>query len=329
MSARSVVTRSVVVTVVLALAGCAAGQGGVSAVPDPVGPHPVVLAAQARGILDKVTAGTASSVTAGTAAGIGPRVVGPQATMLATSLRLPAKVRPTGPATDLTWQRLLVPAQTGWPRWFAGVGTAPSRATPVIWVLTSSSARAPYGLWGELAMLPGAQLPDVAPVDRGAPELARDATGLVASPEDVAGWYADVLGAGSGSRHAGAFAPEVFRSQVLRKTAGDRAKLQQVRGTVTSRHTVVGAPLALRTTNGGALVIAALTETYTVRLPADAGSVGFDDPVVSALAGRSSFRSQVVQTSTELVAFAVPAASAGGRIEVVAAAKARLSAAGS
>jgi hypothetical protein len=317
------------IAAVAVLAGCGAGGAGVSAVPDPVGPHPVVLTTQARTVLTKVAAGASSAVSAGTATGIGPRVIGPEKGMLAASLKLPVALRPQGPATEPSWQRLLVPAQTGWPRWFAGVGTSSSRTTPVIWVLASADARTPYGLWGELVMLPGAQLPEVAPVDRGAPELAPDATGLVAGPKDVAAWYADVLGAGTGSRYAKSFATDVFRDQVLKKVAADRVKLQTVQGTLTSQHVVQGSPLALRTADGGALVIVAFTETYTVKLPANAGTVNFGDPVVTALAGKSSFSSQVVQTSTELVAFTVPPASAGGQIEVVAAAKAHLSATGS
>jgi hypothetical protein len=318
----------VLIGVVTVLSGCSGGNGGVSAVPDPVGPHPAVLARQGRVILDKVSSGVASSVAAGSASGIGPRVLGPQREMLTASLKLPTRLRPAGPVTNSSWQRLLVPAQSGWPRWYAGVGTTASRQTPVIWVLTSASARTPYGLWGELEMLPGARLPEVAPVGDGAPELSPDATGLVAGPKDVASQYADILTAGSGSRYARDFAPDVFREQVVRKVTGDRAKLLAVRGTVTSRHAVRMDPLALRTTDGGALVIVALTETYTVRLPAAAGSVKFADPVVAALAGRSTFTSHVVQTSTELVAFSVPPESAREQIHVVAAAKTHISATG-
>jgi hypothetical protein len=289
----------------------------------------VVLGSQAKGILDKVSEGAASSVAASAPTGIGPRVVGPEREVLAASLKLPARLRPSGPATDLSWQRLLVPAQTGWPRWFAAVGSAPSRPTPVVWVLTSSSARAPYGLWGELVMLPGAELPEVARVDRGAPELSGNATGLLVTPNEAASRYADLLSVGPSSRYAKTFAPDVFREQVLRRTAGDRVQLLKLKGSVTSQQTVVGIPLALRTADGGALVIAALTETYTVRVPADAGSVKVGDALVAALAGKASFTQQVVQTSTELVAFAVPPASAEGQVRVVAAAKAHLSAIGS
>jgi hypothetical protein len=317
------------IALTLALVGCGDSGGGTSAVPDPVGPHPIVLGLQAKGILDKVTGAAAASVSSGTAAGLGPRLVGPERRLLTASLRLPTNLRPEGPATDLTWRRLLVPAQSGWPRWFVAVGQSASRATPLIWVLWSQDARQPYGLWGELVMLPGAELPEVARADRGAPEVSDDATGLVASPKDVAVRYADVLSAGVGSRHRRAFAPDMFREQVLRKAAGDRAQLLKLRGTVTSQHIVRGTPMALRTVDGGALVIAELTETYTVKVPADAGSVRVGDPQVAALAGRTSFDQRVVQTSTELVAFAVPPTPAGGQVQVVAAAKAHLSATGS
>lgn len=318
----------VLVGAVMVLSGCSGGSGGASAQPDPAGPHPVVLAAQGRMILDKVSRGVASSAEAESESGIGSRVVGPQREILTASLELPARVRPAGPVTDPSWQRLIVLAQRGWPRWYAAIGRAPSRQTPVIWVLISAKARTPYGLWGELEMLPGARFPEVAPVSRGASDLPPDTLGLVATPRDVAGWYADLLGTGSSSRYATAFAPDAFGEQVMRRVAGDRAKLLAVRGAVTSRQAVRGDPLALRTTDGGALVIVALTETSTIQLPAAGGEVRFEDPVVTSLAGRSVFTSRVVQTSIELVAFNVPPASAGEKIHVVAAAKSRLTVTG-
>jgi hypothetical protein len=311
------------------LVGCGGSRQGTSALPDPVGPHPVVRGLQAKGILDAVSGAAAASVSSGTAAGIGPRLVGPEKDLLTASLKLPANLRPVGPATDLSWRRLLVPTQTGWPRWFVAVGESASRTTPVVWVLRSQDARRPYGLWGELLMLPAAELPEVARADRGAPEVSDDATGLVVSPKDVALRYADLLSAGPGSKHGQTFGADVFREQVLRKTAGDRVQLLKLKGTVTSQHAVRGTPMALRTADGGALVIAELTETYTVKVPANAGSVRVGDPQVAALAGRASFTRQVVQTSTELIAFAVPSTSVGGQVRVIAATKARLSAIGS
>jgi hypothetical protein len=314
----------------ITLAGCGSSGGGASGVPDPVGPHPVVMAAQARGILDKVsTAAVAAVQPGGTAAAIGARLVGPERGLLTTDLRLPANLRPAAPASGVSWQRLLVPARSGWPRWFAAVGTTPSRTTPVLWVLTSSDARSPYGLWAELVMLPAARLPEVAKADVGAPELAPDTSGLLLAPKDVATRYADLLANGTSSPYAKTFALDVFRDQVLRKVAGDRLAAQQVQGNVTDVHTVQGVPLALRTSDGGALVIVALTETYTLKLPGTGGSVKVGDPVVATLAGKASFSRQVVETSTELVAFAVPPASAGGQVQVIAAAKGHLSVTGS
>lgn len=328
--ADGVPTRTVLSLVLsLMLVGCGGSGGGTSAVPDPVGPHPVVRGLQAKGILDRVSGAAAASASSGTADRIGERLVGPEKDLLTASLKLPANLRPVGPATDLTWRRLLVPTQSGWPRWFVAVGQSTSRTTPVVWVLWSQDARRPYGLWGELLMLPAAELPEVARADRGAPEVSDDGTGLVVSPKDVAVRYADVLSAGPGSRHGQTFAADVFREQVLRKTAGDRVQLLKLKGTVTSQHAVRGTPMALRTADGGALVIAELTETYTVKVPANAGSVTVGDPQVAALAGRASFTRQVVQTSTELVAFAVPSTSAGGQVRVIAATKAHLSATGS
>ncbi|HET9653890.1 MAG TPA: hypothetical protein VFP72_00920 [Kineosporiaceae bacterium] len=313
----------------LALAGCAGTGGGTSAVADPVGAHPVVAGGQAQGVLDRVQAAAGAAAKAPDPASLGPRVVGPEQTVLAAGLKLPAAQRPAGPAADVAWQRLLVPSRSGWPRWFVAAGTATGRTTPVLWVLSSQDARTPYGLWGELLMLPGAQLPEVAKAGVGAPELPPDATGLLVSPKDVAARYADLLANGNASPYAKTFAQDAFRDQVLRRLAGDRVQLQQLQGTATDEHAVQGQPLALRTADGGALVIVALTETYTAKVSSSAGSVKVNDPLVAALAGTGSFSNQLVQTSAELVAFTVPPASAGGLVQVIAAAKGHVSAAAS
>jgi hypothetical protein len=243
-------------------------------------------------------------------------------------LRLPARLRTGTPTGSLGWQRVIVPSQSGWPRWFLAVGTAPAHSTPVLSVLYSPSARAPYGLWAQLALLPGEQLPGVAPADRGAPVLRPDAGGLLLTPQDTAGGYADVLTRGAASPFATKYAPDTFRQQVTGQLGHDRALFLRL-GTVAARHTVQPArTLALGTADSGAIVISVLTQTYLVTVQPGAGTVKVD-PALAALAGRDRFARRVTRTSQEVVAFVVPAAGSTDKIHIVAAAKTDLAATGS
>ncbi len=308
-------------------AGCASPPAGTSATGTSTTPHPVVVAVQAQGILLAVAAAVDASTHAAKAGDLGPRVVGPLQQQEAAQLKLPAALRST-PVGAQSWQRLVVPSQYGWPRWFLAVGSLPSRPTPLLSVLSSSTARVPYGLWAQLAMLPGASLPGTAPVEQGAAAVPPAAGGLLVAPQDVGPQYADLLTRGASSPAAAHFAPDVFRTQVTQQLARDKAAFVRY-GTVAARHTAQpGAVLALRTADGGALVIAVLSETYVVKVRASAGTVKVD-PTLAALAGKDRFSTQVTRTSQEVVAFVVPAQGSTARVQVVAASKVDLSAVGS
>jgi hypothetical protein len=215
--------------------------------------------------------------------------------------------------------RLVLTRQAGWPRFFVVAGSAPGRPTPVVRVLVSPTARDPYGVWGEPVLLPGASLPGVAAAGQGAEALPAAATGLVATPEQVAEGYADVLTNSTKSASARLFAPDEFRRQVSSRVAEDRRGVAAV-GTVTSTHTLVpDGLLTFRAADGGAVVVAALEQKYTVTVKPGAGSVRVDDRL-AALGGKQSYAKKLERTSVEVVVLTVPPAG-GGLVHVVAASK--------
>lgn len=312
---------AVVPPAVAVLAGCSAGGPAATAVPVPTTTHPVVTGPQARTVLDAVGAAVDTVASGSVPPGDSPRVVGPVRQQVAVQLRLPARLRTSLPAGQQAWQRVLVPTGTGWPRWFLAVGTAPDHPTPLLSVLSSATARAPYGLWAQLTMLPGQALPAVAPAAEGAPVLDGRATGLALAPADVATRYADLLSRGSASPATGLFAEDLFRTQVRRQVSRDRSALAGL-ATVRAEHEAVpDSVLALRTSDGGALVVAELTATYLLTASPRSKELTVDD-TLAALAGRSDFTERVRRTSQEVVAFAVPPQGTGGQIRVVAASKA-------
>jgi len=319
----------VVPALALALAACSAQPTRTAQAPADPGPHPVVAVSQAERILDTVDATLAQA--AGDPAAAGPRVAGPYKQILGAQVKArhelgkaaPGPVAPGG-AGERT--RLVIPLGTGWPRFFVSVTSAPTQGTPLMRVLVCSDARAPYALWGELTMLPGATLPGVAPAEQGAPAPSQTPGGRQPAPAAAIDQYAHVLSKGTDSRFSAQFARSPFTDHVLARTAADRKALAKV-ATVQSTHTAVpGTVYALGTADGGSLVIGVIKQSVTISIKRGSGTVKVSDPQVAALAGRSRFAKRINRTAMEVVALLVPP---HGPLTVVAAEKADVAITGS
>ena len=286
------------------------------------GPHPAVGPAQAERVLTSVDATLDRAFEARNPRLLGARVTGPAGRSLAARLtvadRLKRTVRAPGP---LVLRRLVLPAAADWPRWFLAAGEITGAPTPVVRVLRSVTPREPFGLWGELSLLPGASLPALASPQTGTPLLAgTGAQGLVAAPADVVAAYAKALTAPTSAVQGLGFALDQFREQVTGQVAADqRALLGVADVTTTHRPASDDGLLALRTADGGALVVAALEQLYRVQVRGAARPVGLD-PDLAALAGTSTLRRTLQRTSVELLAFRIPQ-QGGGPVTLVAAAK--------
>jgi hypothetical protein len=293
-------------------------------------PHPAVTQEQATRILRSVDTALDQSFTARDPRRLGRRVTGPAARTVAARLRVAAKLGRTVQAPGpLALRRLVLPASGDWPRWFAAAGEVTGQPTPVVRVLRSVSAREPFGLWGELLLLPGATLPALASPQTGTPLLPPDQTGLLATPTDVLTRYAKALTATTPGRPAEGFALDQFREQVAGQLAADRRTLGQIADVDTvHRPSAADGMLALRTADGGALVVAALEQLYRVRVRQAGGPPVNLDADLAALAGVPRVARSLQRTAVELLAFHVPPAR-GGQIRLIAAAKGDVSAVGS
>ena len=307
------------------LAACSTTETG-APVADP--PHPDVLRGQAEHVLAEVDTALARAFSARNPRLLGTRVVGPAGRELTARIEVAAARRRTLPAPGrMTVQRLGLPVAGAWPRWFLAAGTLAGEPTPVLRVLRSLTARDPYGLWGELLLLPGASLPELASPMTGTPLVAADdGSSLVRSPSAVLSGYARALMTGS---TGGGFAPDQFREQVAGQVTADRRTL----GTsgladVSSVHRPsADGLLAVRTQDGGALVVGALEQLYRVTVRSPKGTVTLD-PDLAALAKLPRIGRSLQRTSVEILAFQVPPAG-GGAVSLVAAAKGDVSAIGS
>ena len=310
MTTQRVTAQGVAAAVVLALtlAGCTASSHQVADPPADTSAHPVVALGQAGSVLNAVQAALVRGVTAkDTASTVDARLVGPFRDLELAQARIAAELK-TKAATPSTVQqpRLIVASSQAWPRFFIAVGTTNDAATPVLRVLLSAAPRSPYGLWAEATMLPGATLPLTAPETTGSAVLPADAGGLVATPKEVLSGYAGYLNAGAKTTQSRQFRRGVYSDQLLQALAADRKELKAV-ATVSSTHTPgPGAPLALRTADGGALVIGELQQNYVITIKKGKGSVTVDKNLAALAGGQKKIKKSLTRTAVEVVVFHVP-----------------------
>ncbi|GAB6901619.1 hypothetical protein [Kineosporia succinea] len=307
----------------LVVASCGQGEVTITAPRADTRAYPVVESGQARSILDAVDAAVSDGVSSkDTTETADARLTGPYLQIRLAEAKIAArrKKKVAEPAA-FTRQALVVPRTTAWPRFFLAVGQSQNSSTYLVRVLRSDEARAPYGLWAETMMLPGASLPQ-ATTD--ASVLAADAEGLLLSPAEAIEGFAGYLNGKGKGKGAANFRRSEYSDQLLQRLAADEEGLKEV-ATVSSKHVAVDeAPLALRTDDGGALVVGQLRQTYTVKVKSGSGKVRVKDADLAALAGSKdelSFSKSFTRTAVEVVVLHVPATDSKERIRVVAADK--------
>jgi len=320
------------VALALAAAFLAAGCSGprVPATPDPGPAHTAVTPRQAVAALDAVDAALVRAVQARDVARLDGRAVGPARDAFATAITVQAKLgRATGVPPAPGTPRLMLTQAGPWPRWFAAAGSSPASATPLLEVLFSADARSPYGLWAQLNLLPGAVLPEVASATIGSPVLGPDAAGLAATPAETLTRYADLLTRGDASAYVRQFGADRYRRELTDQLGADRqAFSQRGVGQVLAAHTVAaGAPMAIPTQDGGALVIGRVDERYTAAVTQAGGSIRLDD-ALAALVGRATLAHGLDRRSVEVFAFHVPRAGTADTITLLAASRSEVAATG-
>ncbi len=233
-------------------------------------------------------------------------------------------------------ERLLeaVPAAGPWPRFVltvsgggerprdgdaAGVLPAAPAAVPVLEVLTQVDPRAPYKLVASTGLLPGATFPPLTQSAGAVEPLPPDGGDLRLPPALALTQLADLL-TGGGGDVAGVFAASPFTTGVLAERDAETAAGAPYL-TRTSTHTPrEGAVWAVRTEDGGAVVVGVLDAVRTF----DAGTSGADLslPVdVAALAGTDTATAGSI-TTAETVVLTVPPAGSDEQVTVVGAQRA-------
>ncbi|MFP5335601.1 MAG: hypothetical protein ACLGIV_09830 [Actinomycetes bacterium] len=291
----------------LLLAGC-----GEEPLPEPRpvevdGPVPVVLDEQVESIRANVENVLATGDEAKDAAPLTARVDGP-ALQLRTARYTVARAVADQPApTPLSGELLLdvSPAADGWPRWFLTATRPAPDAVPQIQLLTQTGPRELYKLTAWVTMLPGTTLPETSVEEPPEALPPTEPSGLVAAPADVVARYADVLTKADASEHAGAFAEDPFRTQVLGEQAAEREAVSEFFSYTVAHTPREDAVWAVRTADGGAVVLGVMDAVRTFTVTAEGAKLPLPADL-AALAGTPEATKTASVTSLEMVAFVVP-----------------------
>ncbi len=300
------------VLAVALLSGCSAAGGlvGVHAASGSSGNGPALEPQQARAIVGRVLTVANRSDAARSSSTAQQAYDGLALQMMTAAYSVDTAQGTTVPPRPTSAERpmVMLTRGTAYPRFFFAVLPGNHSQPPVVSLLTAKDPSSQYRIAGSVVLLPNVKVPAVPDVTTGSTVLASDARGLALTPGAVAASYAAVLNGGSSAPEAARFRPDSFLSQVQQAASAQRAEVARY-GTYTQAHEAVpGATLAIRTSDGGALVFTALrrTSTFTAR----AGNVATLPADVRVLTG-SVQASTFSSTAVEMLLFSVPPAGKG------------------
>jgi len=302
------------------LAGCTVEP------PAPAPEAPVVAAVvsepQERMILERVSEVIEGASRADAAGSLAARLSGPALEMREAELELAEARGDEKQLAGLTMemQQVVLPSEQDWPRSSYGFGEQPEgRGTPVLVAFEQAAPREQYKLWGYVQLLPGVTLPRFATAELGSPAVAADDTNLKASPEAAVEQYASVLTEDEESRYAGSFADDD-----LRRLVRDYGRLQveaieneDGEGSFEPASEPAKFPVkAVRTADGGALVLAAIASQETIRAEEN-WKIGPPTASAQALWGDADQTNVVKIAYRDMVALYVPPKESDSRISLL------------
>ena len=319
MSTRRVFLSGAVATAVgAALAACAEVEQGLPAPSVAATPsaHPALTSDKLAAVLERIQTGLNAADAAKSPDALAGYLTGPAARVRAEEY---AVAQATGDDQKYihtfitTSQMEAVGLTADFPR-TALVVTEPAAEgqAPYLLILTQDDARSHYQLWG-WAPLRLSQVPTTPGIKVGSESVSADATGLVATPQEVLDAYLDALNNPAGENGT-AFADDKVRDTIANYRAIDLGGMGTM--TVTAAAGSDGFK-GLRTNANGALVVTTVTFSSVYRNTVARSTITVGDTVAKMLGGNASVVGTVTATYDAMVAFAIPSASEGGQSVVV------------
>jgi hypothetical protein len=308
----------------LLLTGCSAAPPAPA--PDPETSGPALSLDQNARLLEAVNAAVAAGTESLDPEQLKARVTGPALAVRTSQLQV-AKILGTNDLiTELPteYQQIILPTTQTWPRTSFAITEPTDQLQPQrLIALVQETPRSPYMLWGWVQLRPGLRMPAFADAKLGSEVLAPDDTSLLISPQDVVAQYADLLTTGDDSAFVGSFEPadqDPFR-QLLKNVAETQAALlagDRVNGTYRFSATPrPNTPIkAVRTADGGAVVMAALDGTEVMEAIAGAKIAPGTRTAQALLQGQGE-SNKVTGGFSDMIALYVPPAGSEEKVILV------------
>lgn len=309
---RGMAAATAVVATSVLLAGCAEEPPTPS--PEPASEGPALSQDQEAAVLEQVGAVLAESTESGDPAQLEPRVTGPALEVRTSQLQV-AKVRGDNElVTEIpsSYLQLVSPTTTEWPRTaYAITEATEDLETPRLVVMEQAEARQDYRMWAWVQLVPGVTMPAFADPELGSEAVAADDTSLVVPPTEALARYADLLGKGTeASEHAGSF--DLLDGDLVNRVQADASNLRESASfkEAAGEYSITFAPRegdlrAVRTADGGALVVGVLVGSEVVQAEQDAKVPPLTRTQEALLQGKEP--TNVLRTEyTDMVALYVP-----------------------
>lgn len=316
-------TTAVVATVLATglLAGCA------EELPTPKPEAPVAAAVvtqtQEREILDKVAGVVDKVEKAGDADALGSRLTGPALNIREIQLDLAAARKDKEQLTDLAMQmqQVILPSDPEWPRTSYAITVQPKDlTTPVLMAFDQATARDQYKLWGWVRLLPGVTMPQFAEADLGSAAVPESDKSLKTTPEDAIKQYASVLTVDKDSKYAGNFTDDDLRAffREYGQKQIDAINKEECGGAFKVAYEPTKDPVkAVRTADGGALVMAGMISKETITAKEEGCEIGPPSDSAQALWGDADTTNVVELNYDDIVAMYVPPKDSDDQISLV------------
>ncbi|GAB4084794.1 hypothetical protein GCM10028784_14240 [Myceligenerans cantabricum] len=327
MTASTARRRSAAAAPVLAL-GLLTGCAQELPVPEP---QPAVVGAvvteeQEKTIISRVAESVETATKKKKIEALDARTTGPAKTLRTSQIKVAKILDDDEHVTSLpmSMQSVVLPSDPEWPRTSMAVSTQPKDLTaPVLYAFEQRSARTDYQLWAWARLLPGVTLPQFAPTDTGAEEVAADDDEtLKTTPTKALSAYADVLSEESNSKSADSVDDDDFR-ELMRKQESAQKKTDDWKKSE-GKYSFSATPdedsgvQAMRTVDGGAIVMGAINSTQVIQLQ-EKGEAPPSNSFVTqkALFGDQSVTNVLRTKYLDIVALYIPPAGSKENLRLV------------
>ncbi len=264
---------------------------------------------QAQRILDSVASTVRTADEKADKAGLDSRVTGPALKQRQAAYDVKKKVDKHELPPPVADEEILLnytAATDTWPR-ITSLVTSNGESTQLL-VLSQESPREDYKLWSQTRLVPGTELPEIPDARQGAPLLAPDAEGYVATPQQVVDNYAKALGSGADSKEAKGFESDDFAKSIWQHQKEQKESAERGKAKVEYKYSP-GKELVAQGTAGDAAVVTGVIEAQSTITPESeggrTGSLTLQTPQ-KELIGEDTTEKPVVTTTYQVLTFLVP-----------------------